>query len=95
MTEHIYLVVYHRILFDIHILSGDIRLGLIVVVVGHEVLHRVVREEGAELGAQLCRQSLVMCEDEGGTVQVGNHVCHSEGLSRAGNTKQGLRALTC
>ena len=33
MAEHIYLLVYHSILLDVHILARDIRLGLIVIVI--------------------------------------------------------------
>ena len=40
--------------------------------VGDEVLHRVVGEEGLELGIQLGGQGLVVGNDEGGTLQLGD-----------------------
>ena len=41
-------------------LGGDVRLGLVVVVVADEVLDRVVGKELAELVAELRRQRLVV-----------------------------------
>ena len=51
VTEHIYLVVYHSVLLDVNVLTGNICLGLIVIVVGYEILYRIVREKRAKLGA--------------------------------------------
>ena len=47
------LLVHRRVLFNKSIGVGDIGLRLVIVVVGHEVLHRVVGEKLPELGAQL------------------------------------------
>ena len=54
------LLVDGGILFDIGIRVGDIGLGLVVVVVGNKILHRVVREKFPEFAAQLGRQRLIM-----------------------------------
>lgn len=84
------LVVDHGVLFDIHILAGDVRLGLVVIVIGHEVVHRVLGEEGAELGTDLCGEGLVRFQDQGGAAAGGNDVRHREGLTRPGDAEQGL-----
>ena len=83
-------VVDHRVLLDVHVLAGDVRLGLVVVVVGDEVFHRVVREELAELGAELGGKRLVVRQHQGRAVDVGDDVCHREGLARAGHAQQRL-----
>ena len=93
MTKHIYLVVYHSILLYIHILARDIRLGLIVIVVGHEIFYRVVGKKLSELAAKLSRQSFIVRQHQRGTVHAGNNVRHSKGLTRARNAKKRLHSL--
>ena len=60
VTEAVDLIVYERVLFNVHILSGDVSLGLIIIVIGNEVFYGVFGEELTELGAKLCRECLVM-----------------------------------
>ena len=69
---------------------GDIGLGLVVVVVGDEVLHRVVGEELLELGAQLGGQGLVVGQHQGGPLDRLDDLGHGEGLARTGDAQQGL-----
>ena len=47
-----------------------------------------MRKERLELAVQLCRQCLVMTEDQGRTLEFLNDIGHCEGLSRAGHAKQ-------
>ena len=58
------LVVAGRVLLDVRVAPGQVRLGLVVVEVADEVLDRVVREEVAELRVQLRGEGLVVGEDE-------------------------------
>ena len=53
------LVVDRRVLLDVGVRLRDVRLGLVVVVVGDEVLDRVVGQQLAELVGQLGGQRLV------------------------------------
>ena len=53
-----------RVLLDVRVAPGQVRLGLVVVEVADEVLDRVVREELAELGVELGGERLVVGEDE-------------------------------
>ena len=53
VAQAVYLVVDGAVLFDIGIGAGDIGLRLVVVVVGDEIFHGVVRKKRAELGAEL------------------------------------------
>ena len=45
---------------------GDVGLGLVVVVVGHEVLDRVIGQQLAELGGELGGEGLVGLEHQAG-----------------------------
>jgi hypothetical protein len=51
MSQAVDLVVDRRVLLDVEVLMGNVGLGLVVVVVGDEVLDLVLREELAELVA--------------------------------------------
>ena len=52
------------VLLDEGVGRRHIRFGLVVVVVGDEVLDRVLREERLELAIQLCGERLVVREDQ-------------------------------
>src|SRR3712207_9180259 len=57
-------LVDRRVLLDVEVLRRDVGLGLVVVVVGDEVLDGVGREVRPELVAQLRRQRLVVRDDQ-------------------------------
>ena len=84
------LVVHRGVLFDEGVRVGDIGLRLIVVVIGHEILHRIVREELLKLRAQLGGQGLVVGQHQGGTLHRFDDLGHGEGFARAGDPQQGL-----
>ncbi len=69
---------------------GDIRLRLVVVVVGDEVLHRVVGEELLELRAQLGGQGLVVGQHQRGPLHLLDDLGHGKGLAGSGNAQQHL-----
>jgi hypothetical protein len=58
------LLVDRGFLLDIGVGARDIGLGLVVVVIGDEILDRVVGEEALELAVELRRQRLVGREDQ-------------------------------
>ena len=64
VAQAVDLLVDRRVLLDVEVLGRDVGLGLVVVVVGDEVLDRVVGEERAELVAQLRGERLVVREHE-------------------------------
>ena len=66
VAEAVDLVVDRRVLLDVGVARGDVGLGLVVVVVGDEVLDPVVGEELLELVGQLGRERLVGRDDERG-----------------------------
>src|SRR5271165_3776837 len=63
-------IVDGRFFFDVEIGGGDVRLGLVVVVIGDEIFDRIVRKEILELVLQLCGQRLVMRHNQRGAVGV-------------------------
>ena len=75
------LVVDGAVLLDEGVRGGNVGFGLVVVVVGHEVAHGVVREELLELARQLGRQRLVVGDHQRGPVGLGDDVGHGEGLA--------------
>ena len=71
--------------------GGDIRLRLVVVVVGDEILHGVVGEKLPELLAQLGRQGLVVVgQHQRGALHLLDDLGHGVGLAGAGDAQQHL-----
>ncbi len=83
-------LVDRRILLDEQVALRHVGLGLVVVVVADEVLHRVLREELAELAVQLRGQRLVGREHDGRAAHLRDDVGHREGLARPRHAEQGL-----
>ena len=87
------LLVDRRILLDIGVGPRHIGLGLVVVVIGDEILHRVVGEETLELAIELRRQRLVRRENDGRALRRLDHLGHGVGLAGAGDAEQHLGAV--
>ena len=81
-----------RVLLDVRVRPGQVRLGLVVVEVADEVLDGVVREELAELGVELGGQRLVVGEDERRPVRRLDGPGDRGRLARAGRSEQRLVA---
>jgi hypothetical protein len=64
VAELVDLVVARRILLDVGVAARQVRLRLVVVEVGDEVLDGVVREELAKLAVKLRGERLVVRQDE-------------------------------
>ncbi len=77
-------------LFDVQVVARNIGLGLVVVVVGHEVLDRVAGEEFLELGVELGCQGLVVSHHQGGALDPGDQVGDGESLPGAGGAEKHL-----
>ena len=84
------LLVDGGILFDIGIGGGDVRLRLVIIVVGDEVLDRAVRKELAKLGAELRGQRLVVRDDQRWALHALDDGGHRIGFARTGDAQQHL-----
>jgi hypothetical protein len=84
------LVVDRAVLLDERVGRRDVGLGLVVVVVADEVVDGRRREELLELPVELRRQRLVVGDDQGRPLQLGDDVGDREGLPRAGDAQEDL-----
>ena len=93
MAHAVDLLVDRAFLLDIGVGARDVGFRLVVVVIGNEILHRVVGKERLELAVELRGERLVGREDERGPLRRLDHLGHGEGLARAGDAEQHLRAV--
>ena len=93
MPQPVDVVVPGRVLLDVEVGLGHVRLGLVVVVVRDEVLDRVRREELAELVAELGGERLVVRDHERGPLHLLDDPGHRRRLAGAGRAEQRLVAL--
>ena len=70
-----------RSLLYVCVRGRDICFRLVIIVVGDEILHGIVREERLELPVELGRKGLVVAEYEGRTLKFLYDVGHRESLS--------------
>ncbi len=88
--ERLDVLVDRRVLFDVEIGRGHVRFGLVVVVVGDEVLDRVVGQELLEFAVELSGQRLVVGKDQRWLPVVGDGMGQRHGLAGPGDAEQGL-----
>ena len=88
------LLVDGGVFFNVGVRVGDIRLRLVIVVIGDEVFHRIVRKKRAELRTELRSQRLVVCQHERRTVAVCDDIRHRKRLARAGHAEEHLLRQT-
>ena len=89
MPEALDHVVDRGVLLDVGVGRRDVGLGLVVVVVGDEVLHRVLGEGLAELVRELRRERLVGRDHDRGSLDALDHVGDRERLACPGCAEQG------
>src|SRR5208283_4553618 len=92
MPQPVYVVIYQGILIYISVRGRDICFRLVVVIVTHEELHRIVREELFEFPIELCCKSLIVCDNKGRFIKVGNYMRNTKSLSGTCDAKQHLMA---
>ena len=94
MAHLVYLIVYGKVLFYVGVGRGNIRLGLIIIVIGNEIFHPVFGEIFLQLAAKLRRKRLVVRDNERRAVDFFDNVCHRKGLAAARYADKDLRAET-
>ena len=93
MAQFVDLVVDVDGLFNIGVGGGDVRLRLIIIVIGYEVFHGGIGKERLEFGAELRRQRFVVRQHERGLLHALNHLGHGVGLAAAGYAQQHLQRV--
>ncbi len=93
VAEPVDLVVDRRVLLDVGVRRRQVRLGLVVVVVGDEELDPVLREELAQLRGELGGQRLVRLDDERGPLDLLDHPGDGGRLARPGDALERLVAV--
>ena len=88
VAQPVDLLVDRRVLLDVEVARRDVRLGLVVVVVGDEVLDRVAREVRPELVAELGRERLVVRDHQRRPLQPLDRRGHRHRLAGAGGAEQ-------
>ncbi len=83
-------LVDRRVLLDVEVPRRHVRFRLVVVVVGDEILDRVVGKELAELGIELRGERLVRRQHQRRPAGARDDVGHGVGLARPGHAEQGL-----
>ena len=90
MAQLIDLLVDGAVFFNIGIRLRNVRFRLVIIVVGNEVFHGVIREKLAELAAKLRGKRFVVCQNKRGTIQFRNDVRHGKRFAAARNAEQRL-----
>ena len=90
MAQTLDFVIDGGILLNIGVRVGDIGFGLVVIVVGNEIFHRIIGEKLPKFGAKLGGKGLVVGEHKGRAVELGDNIRHGEGLARTCHTQQNL-----
>ena len=80
-SQFIYLIIHGRVLCNISIGRRHISLRLIIVIIRHKIFHRIFRKEFLKFSVQLGCQSFVMRQNQGGFIQLLNHICHGKSLA--------------
>ena len=68
---------------------------MVVIEVGNEVFHRVLREEIFELRVKLSGERFVVAHDQRRAILPRDEVGHGEGLARAGDAEKRLMPVAC
>ena len=94
MAQAVDFIIDGGILLNIGVGRGDIRLRLVIIVVGYEIFYRILGKNSRS-SVQSCAASVLLCA----STSVGRWVClddvrHGERLARAGNAHQRLLGQT-
>ena len=94
VTQTVDFIIDGGILLNIGVGRGDIRLRLVIIVVGYEIFYRILGKKFAQLGAELCGQRFIVREHQRRALGLLDDVRHGERLARAGNAHQRLLGQT-
>ena len=78
------------VFFDEQVATGHIGFGLVIVVVGDKIFHRIFGEKLAHFGIKLGGKGFVVRHDDSGAAALRDDVRHGVGFARTGYAEQGL-----
>ncbi len=84
MAHPVNLLIDGGFFFDIGIRARHIGFGLIIVIIGDEIFHRVIREQGFHLAIQLGGQGFVGRQDQGRPLSLVDNMRDGEGFAGPG-----------
>src|SRR3989344_6268426 len=90
MSQAVNLGINHRLLLYVGVGMGDVRLGLIIVIVGDKIMDSIFWKKLSVFLGQLRRERLVVRQDEWGLIEMGNTVCRRKRLAAPRHAEQGL-----
>ena len=90
MAHPVDLFIDRGVFFDKRVRPGDIGFRLVVIVIGHEIFHRIMRKERFHLAVKLGREGLVRRQDQCRAIQFLDDMGHRKCLARPGNAEQHL-----
>jgi hypothetical protein len=93
VPEPVDLVVDQGVFLDVSVGGRNVRLGLVVVVVGDKILDGVLGEEVAKLAVELGGKRLVVSQHESGALHGFDDLGHRERLSGSRHAQQNLVLL--
>ena len=79
--KHVQLIVGHRVLFNISIGLRHVGFRLIVIKIGYEIFHAVMRKQFLEFGIQLTGQRLVVGKNQRRTIHPFDHIADRKRLA--------------
>lgn len=95
MTQSIDLLVDGGFFFDVGSGLHHVCLGLVVVIVGYEVVDGILWKKLLELLSELSGKGLVVCHDESRTLETRDDIRHGKCLARASHTEKCLKIIAC
>ena len=93
MAHPVDLFVDRTVFFNIGVRARHIGFGLVIIVIGNEIFHRIFREEAFHLGIKLGGQRFIRGQHQGRTLGFGNNIGNGKCLARTRHPQQNLVAF--
>src|ERR1700730_17827062 len=88
------LIVDGGFFFDVGIARGNVGFGLVIIVIADKIFDGIVGEERAKFVEKLRGESLVVRQDDGGAINLLDHLGHGERFAGTSDTEQDLVAVS-
>ena len=92
--ELVDLVIDGRVLGNVGVRGWHICFRLVIIVIGDEILHRILREKLLKFPIKLRRQRLIVRQDQSRLIQLSNNIRHGKRLTRPRHPQQSLELIS-